>query len=989
MADQKVKVFDGSNWVELKPDPVNVPTKTSDLENDGDGGAPFITEEALQGMTLCGSLEDVDCSAGPIDVNTAMLLKTDSDMWSPGGAGQVSMGSKPLEGWDAGSVGEAIENAGGSGGVSNLPISSVDGTVILSDSAGSYTVSTASTVRVTVDDAGLVGIGSNPQAGRKLKSQYQVDGDETVAVGIQSNVNVPTDQSVNAAFGHQIQHIGGGTVNTKAVGYYVSDTGVHPSAPNRYGIEISMADDDGAYGIYSGGTAEAYFGGYVRTRDVKGTVDTDAHLVLRQQASVYAQFGIPLVVESDTTQSLVGFKNGAAETFYAGVGATSDFDIAYDDDVALRITSDGHAAINPGDSSATVPRANTMLEVVADTASPFSLILDGTKSTEYEGRTGIRMYNGSANIFEYFCEQNTSAYGFTGGSNARSGIMYGEQYADIYVVPGSHVEVQPELHVDQIKTFNNAVGDVDLALSAKCFKINFEGSGTQSNAMVGTSWSPLMVASQQYVTGSEDPADDETGWVENWGFTIESKNRNWNNGTGSFGVGFISVVPGNDVLNQPHMIYRTSGNQGGGHIFMTAAYSSNPNDEEYSLWIDVSKNIVANKNYIPRQDNHLVPRKFVTGGDGDSTGGFLPLAGGTMDIGRDVMMPSGNPDPAQLQVGGDAVDGFRTGWSICARGKGSGNNKNVQIAGWATDGGSATLKLCTGNGSDIDHYWNFRHQMEGDDADVDALRITSTGSTDWAAFVDHPVEGESIRFTFDTTFIGNVNCNNYRSQSGTTYPVVAFESGGSVLIKTDESKAHYQQYASGFHIFQSDGSQSRFTENGDFLVGTATPWAGNDVIPEAKTYILAKGGMSVARWTGQTADASSTCNLYLDCDATANEVQLYANNQITVRKEDDSEYVPTADESIATKKYVDDHAGSGGGGSVVVGTPTSATEPNDPAGSMKVDEDFLWVKTPTAWKKLSLSAFDEAATSVTVQLTQAAFDAISVPDPNVLYVIVG
>ena len=101
MADQKVKVFDGSNWVELKPDPVNVPTKTSDLENDGDGGAPFITEEALQGMTLCGSLEDVDCSAGPIDVNTAMLLKTDSDMWSPGGAGQVSMGSKPLEGWDA------------------------------------------------------------------------------------------------------------------------------------------------------------------------------------------------------------------------------------------------------------------------------------------------------------------------------------------------------------------------------------------------------------------------------------------------------------------------------------------------------------------------------------------------------------------------------------------------------------------------------------------------------------------------------------------------------------------------------------------------------------------------------------------------------------------------------------------------------------------------------------------------------------------------
>ena len=323
------------------------------------------------------------------------------------------------------------------------------------------------------------------------------------------------------------------------------------------------------------------------------------------------------------------------------------------------------------------------------------------------------------------------------------------------------------------------------------------------------------------------------------------------------------------------------------------------------------------------------------------------------------MMPSGNSDPAQLQVGGDAVDGFRTGLSICARGKGSGNNKNVQIAGWATDGGSATLKLCTGNGSDIDHYWNFRHQMEGDDADVDALRITSTGSTDWAAFVDHPDDGESIRFTFDTTFNGEVFCNSYRSQSGTTIPVMAFESGGSVLIKTDETKAHYQQYASGFHIFQSDSSQSRFTNDGDFLVGTATPWAGNGVIPKAKTYILAKGDMCVARWTGQTDDASSTCNLYLDCDATANEVQLYANNQITVRKEDDSEYVPTADESIATKKYVDDNAG-GSESIITFGTPSDDTTPDSPSGSTLHDNLYLYVKGTTNWKKTALYPLDSS-----------------------------
>ena len=143
----------------------------------------------------------------------------------------------------------------------SLPISSADGTVTLdSPSADTFTISTGGGERVKVEDAGLVGIGVNPQAGRQLKAQYRVDGDETVAVGIASAVNVPTDQSVNTAFGHQVQQLGGGTVNTKAVGYYVSDTGLHSSAPKRYGIEISMADADEAYGIYSGGTAEAYFG---------------------------------------------------------------------------------------------------------------------------------------------------------------------------------------------------------------------------------------------------------------------------------------------------------------------------------------------------------------------------------------------------------------------------------------------------------------------------------------------------------------------------------------------------------------------------------------------------------------------------------------------------------------------------------------------------------------------------------------------------------
>ena len=131
--------------------------------------------------------------------------------------------------------------------------------------------------------------------------------------------------------------------------------------------------------------------------------------------------------------------------------------------VRVEVDSIGHVAINGSESSAgssSLPRTNTMLEVVSDTASPFPLILDGTQSTsEYEGRTGLRMYNGATNIYEYFIEQNTSAYGFTGGSNARSGILYGDTNADIYVVPNEYVRLTPEVRTNTITTEDATSGD--------------------------------------------------------------------------------------------------------------------------------------------------------------------------------------------------------------------------------------------------------------------------------------------------------------------------------------------------------------------------------------------------------------------------------------------------------------------------------------------------------------------------------------------------
>ena len=108
-------------------------------------------------------------------------------------------------------------------------------------------------------------------------------------------------------------------------------------------------------------------------------------------------------------------------------------------------------------------------------------------------------------------------------------------------------------------------------------------------------------------------------------------------------------------------------------------------------------------------------------------------------------------------------------------------------------------------------------------------------------------------------------------------------------------------------------------------------------------------------------------------------------------------YEPQTDNSLINKKYCDDEisqaiAGSGGDTTVVEGTPTSSTEPDAAPGSMMFDLNFLYLKTSTAgWRKVPLMAFNDASAvaSVTVQMTQAQYDALGTKDPSTLYVIVG
>ena len=155
----------------------------------------------------------------------------------------------------------------------------------------------------------------------------------------------------------------------------------------------------------------------------------------------------------------------------------------------FEVDQNGHVVINPGDSSTpSLPRANTMLEVVSDSDSPFGLILDCTKAAGvYEGRSGIRQY-GTATNFEYCIDDTNQAYMFSGGSNARSSILYGDVNADIYVKPNEYVRLQPQVRVNEITTRDAADGDGTIELSGQTVSIksnSLERVRVDENGLVG------------------------------------------------------------------------------------------------------------------------------------------------------------------------------------------------------------------------------------------------------------------------------------------------------------------------------------------------------------------------------------------------------------------------------------------------------------------------------------------------------------------------
>ncbi|MGI9448147.1 MAG: phage upper tail fiber protein [Pirellulales bacterium] len=148
------------------------------------------------------------------------------------------------------------------------------------------------------------------------------------------------------------------------------------------------------------------------------------------------------------------------------------------------VDGSGHVVVNRQDSASTLPRTNTMLEVVSDSDSPFCLILDGKEAAGvYEGRTGVRQYGtgGSSSIFEYAIDSTNGTYMFSGGTSGRSAITKGESVADILVKPGEYVRLTPEVRTDKITSKSGDSNNASIELGAELLTTNH--TPTQPNSI--------------------------------------------------------------------------------------------------------------------------------------------------------------------------------------------------------------------------------------------------------------------------------------------------------------------------------------------------------------------------------------------------------------------------------------------------------------------------------------------------------------------------
>lgn len=291
---------------------------------------------------------------------------------------------------------------------------------------------------------------------------------------------------------------------------------------------------------------------------------------------------------------------------------------------------------------------------------------------------------------------------------------------------------------------------------------------------------------------------------------------------------------------------------------------------------------------------------------------------------------------------------------------------------------------------------------------IDYLAVGPSGNLD-------PESGESLSNGSVQTAVGFSIPSNFGSY-------IKHPLGGNPITQGFRSDLALQDNKNQYAIFVNGTAPSRFNSNIQLTSNCAITTAvdtdakltisGTQAQIESNGYTplrlknLASNGACIVSESAYGSYTFGTTGLGWSIITSANDYRLSVTDDETRFYKTDgsttqllindtmirasSDYEPSGDYDLATKKYVDDNLGNGGGSAnISAGTPANEVDADAVAGDMMFDENYLWLKTSTVWKKIPLLGFSSTPTGPTLQLTQEQYDAIPVKDDNTLYVIVG
>ncbi len=278
-----------------------------------------------------------------------------------------------------------------------LPISSADDTVVLdSPSANTFTVSTGGVDnRLAVNARGMVGIGN---AGNNYTCLY-VNSVPTNATGLSGITSIPeiitadadevsavkTQANLGAAvaatqFTHFITGTSSGTGTAATMyGVRVIDTSLTGTAKNAAFATNLPADGEKNFSGETG-SAPSTFNGDIRASKVVGTAfSTDASIIFRQQATIYALYSTPLVISTNQKESFINYTNNNSKSWFSGISTNEQFVIESSDNtdasIALgaELLTSNHTPTQPN-SIATKGYADTKAELWTGTQAEYDAL---------------------------------------------------------------------------------------------------------------------------------------------------------------------------------------------------------------------------------------------------------------------------------------------------------------------------------------------------------------------------------------------------------------------------------------------------------------------------------------------------------------------------------------------------------------------------------------------------------------------------------------